>query len=326
MINTFNQIHEKILESKSIALVSHKFPDGDTLWSATAMYEVIKTNFINKHVDIVNYDWVAEKLSFLHNSDKVISRFDYEKYDLCIFLDIWSIILAWYWVKKDFPIKCLINIDHHATNVSYGDINLIATNKPSTTTVLYDFFVAMNYKINKNAATSLLTWIYTDTGAFIYSNVKPETFKISAELVELGWNINIIASNFFLNNTFAFIKLYNIVVKRLKISWDWVGFSYLLKEDILESGCKYEEMDWVVWRLNMLDNVKYVCFLYEKWGLVKGSLRTTRDDVDLTQYAKLYNWWWHKKACWFTLEWHISMSESKKIFVKCIDNSIINFY
>ncbi|EKE29133.1 MAG: hypothetical protein ACD_2C00221G0015 [uncultured bacterium (gcode 4)] len=326
MINIYNQIHEKIKESKNIALVSHKFPDGDTLGSVTALYETIMTNFEMKNVDIVNFDWVAEKLSFLPNSEKIINRFDYEKYDLCIFLDIANIILAWYWEKKDFPVKCLINIDHHASNISYWDINLIETNKPSTTTVLYDFFVAMGYEMDEKVATALLTWIYTDTWAFIYSNVNPETFESSAELLELWGNINIIASNFFLNNTFAFVKLLKIVLKRLKINWEGVGFSYLKKEDILESGCKYEEMDWVVWRMNALDNVKYVCFLYEKWWLVKGSLRTTRDDVDLTVYAKKYNWWWHKKACWFTLEWNIALTESNKVYVECIDNSIINFF
>jgi bifunctional oligoribonuclease and PAP phosphatase NrnA len=326
MREIYKKIDTKIRESKSIVLVTHKFPDGDTLWSATWMREMILTNFKWKNVDIVNLDWVAEKLSFLYWSETVVNKFDYLKYDLCIFLDVGNISLAWYWEINDYKCSFVINIDHHASNIAYGDLNLINTNKPSTTVVLYDFFVSMGYIISPNIATSLLTWIYTDTWAFVYSNVSTETFEISAKLVELGWNIEVIASNFFLNNTFDFVKLFGLVLERLKINGDWIALSYLLKKDILESGCKYEEMDWVVWRLNMLENVKYVIFLYEKAWLVKWSLRTTREDVDLTRIAKKYNWWWHKKACWFALEGEININEWNELSVKLIDNNIVNFF
>lgn len=324
MNEIYSQIHNKILQSKNIALVSHRFPDWDSLWSLTAMYNMINNNFDKKNIDMICYDNVAEKLSFLSNSDKIINKFDWNKYDLCIFLDIWNIILAWFWEKEVLNCNFLINIDHHQSNIWYWDINLVDIKQPATAALIYDFFITQGYIINQDIATSLLTWIYTDTWAFIYSNVLPSTFRIASRLVELWWNIELISSNFFLNNTFDFFNLFSVALERLKINKNWIAFTYLKKEDIINSGCKYEELDWIVWRLNMLDNKKYVVFIYEKWDIVKWSFRTTREDVDLTQIASKYNWWWHRKACWLTLDWQIEVDENN-VFVKMYDWREINF-
>lgn len=324
MKNIYSQIHEKILESKNIALVSHRFPDWDTLGSITAMKNIIETNFKNKNVDMICFDILPEKLSFLHWSENIINKFDWNRYDICIFLDIWNIILTWFWERSTINCSFLINIDHHQSNIWYWDINLVDMNRPSTTAVLFDFIEYNNYKINSDIATSFLTWIYTDTWAFIYSNVKPKTFSIASKLVEMWWDIKLISSNFFLNNTFDFIKLFWLTLERLKVSKKWVAISYLTKEDILSSWCKYEELDWIVWRLNMLDNKKYVIFIYEKWDIVKWSFRTSRDDVDLTKIASKYNGWWHRKACWLTLDWQLSFRWNN-VFVKMYDWSEIDF-
>lgn len=319
-------VNKKIKESSNIALISHRFPDWDTLGSATALYEIILTNFEWKNVDIVNFDSVAEKLSFLPNSEKISKNFEIDKYDLLIFLDIGNIVLAWWGEIKDFKWKTIINIDHHFANINYWDINLVDISKPSTTSILYDYFKSMDYKINSRVATSLLTWIYTDTGAFMYSNVTPGTFEDAAELLSKWWDLEAISSNFFLNNTFEFVKLFGLALQRLKISKEGVALSYLKKEDIINSWCKYEELDWIVWRLNMLDNIRYVLFLYEKWDIVKGSLRTTREDIDLNDIARPLNWWWHKKACWLSLEWNIELDKNGHLTIKMINWSIKEFF
>lgn len=325
MKNIYNQIHQKIKESDNIAIIWHRFPDGDTMSSMVAMYGIIRDNFESKNVDLVNSDVLPEKLKFLTNWITVNKEL-IKKYDLYIFVDIWDIKLAWFGQTKDNYKNCfIINIDHHPFNINYWDINLIWAQKASTTEVLYDYFTSENYKISPDAATALLTWIYTDTWAFSYSNTTETSFWISADLLELWWKIKPIVNNFFNNNTFDFIKLLWVVFKRLKISKEWIGISYLKKEDIINSWCKYEELDWIVWRLNKLSNVKYIYFLYEKWDFVKWSLRTIKDDINLAEIAKTHNGWWHRQASAFMYEWEINIDENKKISIKTQDN-IINFF
>lgn len=321
----YKSIHECILNAEKIALVSHKSPDWDTLWSMTAMYSMIKSNFSWKDVDMINLDGIAEKLSFLPGSSIISRQYNKGNYDLCIYLDVWDIKLAWIWQKDDIWTKYLINVDHHIVNALYWDINLVDTHEPSTTSILFRFFEAMDYIIDKDTATALLTWIYTDTWAFIYSAVKPDTFDIAAKLLELWWDLEVISKNFFLSNSCEFVKLFWIVLERLVVNWDWVALSYLTREDIINSWCKYEELDWIVWRLNTLNNIKYVSFFYEKQDIVKCSLRTSREDVDLTSIAKIYSWWWHRKASAFSIEWKIEMSSTWAFQIRWIDNTINKF-
>lgn len=90
----YQEIHEKIRDAKHIALISHKFPDGDTLGSMTALAEAIRINFKGKQIDMINKSGPAEKLSFLVGTERIIGRFENIRYDLCIFLDCGGIHLA----------------------------------------------------------------------------------------------------------------------------------------------------------------------------------------------------------------------------------------
>jgi nanoRNase/pAp phosphatase (c-di-AMP/oligoRNAs hydrolase) len=62
--------------------------------------------------------------------------------------------------------------------------------------------------------------------------------------------------------------------------------------------------------LNSADWIKYSVILTQKWEYVKWSLRTLRDDIDLTDLAKKHGWWGHKKASGFTVRGNIEEFKS----------------
>ena len=325
MKDIYLKIDQKIRDANNIAIITHRNPDGDTIGSASALRNTIKINFNKKNISIVNADWIPEALKYLDNISDTICELDVKLYDLYIFLDVASLKLTSFIDENNFQLKNTINIDHHISNNWYWDVSLIDIKKPSTTAVLYDFFVSMKYEINKDIATALLTGIYTDTGSLIFDNTNAETFNVVAELVLSGWDVRIIADNIFLNSSVNFIKLLWLTLDRLVIK-DNFWFSYLTKVDIENSWCDYEEMVWIVWRLNTLDEVDYTCFIYEKWNWVKGSLRTNKEDMDLTLIAKKHWWWWHKKASAFIYNNSaIEINENWNVFVKTADNNLIQF-
>ncbi|MDD2487571.1 MAG: bifunctional oligoribonuclease/PAP phosphatase NrnA [Candidatus Gracilibacteria bacterium] len=325
MKNIYLQIDEEIRKANTIGVISHMSPDGDAIGSTTALYEILDFNFPSKKINVINLDDVPGNLVFLPNAEKITKDFSINDFDLIITVDIGAFKLNGFGEDKEivFKDKMLINIDHHLTNEFYGNINLVDISKPSTTSVLYDFFVAMEYKINKNAALCLLTGIYTDTGSFIYSNVTPDTFTISSELMNIGGDPTIINDEFFSNNSFEFLKLYSIVLDRFTLK-DNVGISYIKKEDLEECNCIHNELGIVVSKLNQVEGIDYVCFLSEKGNMVKGSLRTYKEDVDLTKIAKRYNGGGHKKASAFTIEGKIKI-EDGKIAVEKTNGEIIYF-
>lgn len=318
-------IDDKIEASSNIAIITHISPDGDTLGSATALYEVIMTNFKNKKIDIINKE-KASLFSFLPNFEKITPDFDINKYDLVFTIDIASLKLAWFWENKKFIFKDveLINIDHHISNQFYWDINLVDSSTPAASVVLYDFFKNRGYIINSRAATCLLTWIYTDTWAFVYSNANQHSFKVTANLIEKWWDIEIIDREFFSSLNFKFLQLYSVILERLTIK-DNYGISYMKNEDLEKIWCNEEFNWWLISpKLNHLSGVDYIIFLYEKGDKVKWSLRTNKNNFDLTKIAAKFWWWWHCKASGFMIDGNLCI-ENNKIFIKKPDWELIYF-
>ena len=85
----------------------------------------------------------------------------------------------------------VINIDHHASNNDFGQINLVDVVAASTTEVLYKVLLEAEQKyekklITEDVATLLLAGIITDTGSFQHANTSPKSMEVSAELLDLG--------------------------------------------------------------------------------------------------------------------------------------------
>lgn len=325
MNKLYKQISEKISNAQKIAIIAHRNPDGDTIGSVAAIKESILINYKNKsQIDIISIDWVPEYLKYLDKIWETKKDFWDTKYDLYIFLDNATPKMTWFLYEDNLELVNTINIDHHISNTNFWEINLVWVDKPSTTSVLYDYFISEGLEINNYIATALLTWIYTDTWSLIFDNTTPETFEEVAHLMEKWWDIQKVADNIFLNSSTNFIWLLGLTLDRLKIV-DNYWFSYLTKEDIISSGCDYEELVWIVWRLNSLNWVDYICFIYEKWeNMVKWSLRTNRDNIDLTQIAKVHWWWWHRKASAFTYSGKIEIN-SDGVHIRTEDNKLIKF-
>src|SRR5699024_1995736 len=78
-------------------------------------------------------------------------------------------------LEQSYP---LLNIDHHATNDHYGDVNVVFADKSATAEVLYDFVQYLQLTWNRAFAEVVYTGVMTDTGGFRYANTSPETMKL----------------------------------------------------------------------------------------------------------------------------------------------------
>src|SRR6185295_885882 len=82
--------------------------------------------------------------------------------------------------------KTLVNVDHHFSNDSYGDYNLVLPEASATGEVVYHLIKALKVPVDKGIAESVYTSIVTDTGGFRYSNTTPHVLRLAAELVDAG--------------------------------------------------------------------------------------------------------------------------------------------
>ena len=203
---------------------------------------------------------------------------------------------------KDHP-ATIINIDHHVTNERYGDLNLVHPTASSTCEILYHYFYHNHIPLNHRMATSLLTGLTTDTGNFTNAATSASALAVGGELIRSGGNYQLINDETLRNKSVDALRLWGVVLSRLKHE-EALGIThtYITKSDLETYHVPENETEGIANFLNNLDNTRVALILKENdGGLVKGSFRTTRDDVDVSAMAKSLGGGGHKKAAGFTV-------------------------
>ncbi len=312
--NISNAIREEINKAHNILLLSHKKPDGDTSGSNLALHIYLKS--IGKKVTSFCLDKLPDYLKFLPqnnlmtNDHLVFSK----KYEVVIVLDSGSLEYAGVANLLTSLINkyTLINIDHHATNPLYGDINLVITSASSTCEVVFRLLKDWQIEWNKSIATCLACGIITDTGGFLNPATNYQSLLAASELVDNGANINKIVQTTLTQNNLLDLKIWGKAFQRLtKVPKYDLVYTFLTKEDYEEYGVSKTAADNLVNFLQLLKEARLVLLLTEAKGMIKGSFRTTEKDLNVAQLAKLLGGGGHKKAAAFSFPGKLSIEDNK---------------
>ncbi len=286
-----------IVEAKHILLVSHVNPDGDTLGSALALYDVIKRT--GKKASLYNATKELPRIyDFLPNINRVRDKLP-KYYDLIVSFDCGSLDRLKL-DKKDFT---LINIDHHMSNQMFGDINVVDISSASAGMVVYELLKKNDIKISADCATCLYTTIVEDTGFFSYSCLNENTFECAAKLVSYGADAKQIAM--FLKNRVSLAKtrLLGYVLNSFDLYFDAkVALVYIDKQVLARTGAKRYDTKNIVNVLRDIITVEVsIMILEEKNGGFKVSLRS-EEDIDVSSIAKDFAGGGHKNSAGFEVK------------------------
>lgn len=301
------QIYIALQGAKNILLVPHQKPDGDALGSVTALMHLLRT-MEKKHAIFCATEY-TKKLNFLPGVETLTTNPDIwkkEQFDLVLVVDSGDLGYAGvsHHIYELNPKPFIINIDHHPTNERFGDLNLVIEKASSTCEILYNFFVLNNLNIDSHIATCLLTGIITDTGNFTNSATTVQSLQIASNLIRKGANIKLIKEIVFKDKSVDGLKLWGTMLSRLtKHDTHQIVYTYITQQEMKDHHVDDSEVEGVANFMNSLSEGKAALVLKElPDGKVKGSFRTTRDDVDVSHYAKKLGGGGHVKAAGFTVD------------------------
>lgn len=306
--NIARKIHQAMLSADNFLIVPHQNPDGDALGSASAFASYLRQ--IGKQYDIFCASPAPKQFNFLPHArsienDRIVLE---KKHDIIIALD--SSNIDYTGAKdaidgKDHDRKpVVINIDHHATNSKYGNLNLVIPSSSSTAEVLYNFFISSQIKITDEMATALLTGIVTDTDMFSNKGTTKSSLAIACELMKKRAEMKIIKEYLVFDKPINALKLLGVILGRLQIHSETnIAYTHYTQADLINHKIKQEEFDGVANLLNFLSEGAAALVLIEKMdGTIKASLRTTRDTCDVAAIAKLFDGGGHAKAAGFSIK------------------------
>jgi len=303
-----DKIIAKIFSSDKILLIIHENPDGDTLAAASALFQMLTK--IGKIPAMVCKDPVPQPFLFLSEITQIHHDLLFGDFDIILVIDCGDLRRTGFAERlKKFARtkkKILINIDHHPKNDLHklASFNLIDYKASSTSEIVYELLRKMGSEFNKDIATALLTGLYTDTGGFKHANTSAKTLEIAADLLRAGGRIRMITKNVSLNKTVATMKLWGLVLNRLRCNHTLkIVSSVVTRQDLAHCQASEEDLAGVVNLINSVsDSMAAILFYETQDGKIRASLRTENDYIDVSRIANIFGGGGHKRASGFTID------------------------
>ncbi len=309
-VNAF-QIAKALKEAQKIAIFGHVLPDSDCYGSVFGMKAALAK--AGKEVFVYLDARIPYNLEFFKDFDDLKTYSHFQNADIALVFDASALdrvenleILKSY---KDNGAPVFV-IDHHIPGgiSDFADFLWQDSDKSSASEMAFDILKAAGFSIDKGAATFFLAGIEGDTGGFQHQNTTRESLEAAGYLISKGARYRLIADNL-LNpqNGLNILKLYGLVLERLIYNKKYQTVtSYLTLEDAKKFGVEGDSYSGVANLLNVIDGAKAIIFISEReGGIIKVSLRTRDEGVDVQKLAGMLGGGGHVKASGFTVKGRI---------------------
>jgi len=266
------ELVDTLRRAKTIAIVSHRDPDPDTIGSGIALGLALDS--LGKRVTLHCADPVPEHARFLTWADRYTSAPPPNTCDLIVTVDFGSADRA----KFALPTgPTLVNIDHHASNDGFGSVNLVDVTSAATAELVSRVIDALGVKWTADMATAALVGIMTDTGSFQFPSTDSRALERAARLREAGADLQAITYNVFRNKRFQALKLWGFAFSRLRREQEGaLVWTEVTREDFASAEALDEDVSGLVEQIARASGMR-VALLFNEHdaGRIKVSCRTS---------------------------------------------------
>jgi phosphoesterase RecJ-like protein len=287
---------ESIKENNKFLIVSHKYPDGDSIGSQIALALGLKK--MGKDYFIYNEDPPTDRYSRFKKINLIKTKKEDFNEDITFIIDSASLDRIGNIKNEIDHEKPIINLDHHVSNEKFGDINIVKPYYSSTAEIIYELLNKLT-EIDKEIATYIYIGILTDTGSFRYPNTTSHSLRVASKLVNYGVVASQVSEFIWFTDPPARIKLLGDVLQNITLH-DKFSIMFVTREMLINRGAKEEDTNEFVDYGLTIKNVKATAMIKEReGGILKVSLRS-KNDVSVQELAAEYGGGGHKTAAGFT--------------------------
>lgn len=298
------KVHPKVVDrildavkgSESFCIVGHIRPDGDCIGSQLGLSMALIN--AGKKVTCWNQDTVPAKLAFL-DSKKLIEKPEKGRaFDCVIATDCASLERLGTAAECIDDRKIFINIDHHASNTRYAEINWVSPREPSTGELIFRLLKAANWPITPAISDCLFTAVSTDTGSFQYPTTRPATYHVAGELVKRGANLAKICDEVYQSYPLARVRLLRHVYNKFRLTHNnQIAYFWLKKSDYTRTGSDPSDSEGLIDHIRDIEPVVIACMFEEVDPvLTRISLRSKSAKVDVNKVAQMFGGGGHPAA------------------------------
>lgn len=297
-----HEVAALVRSAPRICLTTHVNPDGDGLGSEVGLVHILRAQGID--AVITNPTPTPERFGFLFADLPGVDRSgqavkELRRADAILVLDIADLarlgILAETVRDRGVPVAC---IDHH---VSKGVLpegpRFVDPTAAATGELIFLLAQELGWSVPAEAARALYVALVTDTGGFRFSNTKPRTLQVAAQLLDRGVDTEQIYLDVYANAPVGRPRLLAEVLQTLVheealgLAWVTVPPGSLERHEV-----DPDDLDGVVEHARSIRGVRLALLFREmSGGRVKVSFRSV-GSVDVAELARRFGGGGHTKA------------------------------
>ena len=300
------QLRTLLRAAQKPVVVTHAKVDADAVGSTVAMVHLCRALGHPETIGVPGDGLLPGYLRFLDAGEVLVEphSVDWQAADLLIFVDCADAARAGQAADMALAARDaqtqVVNIDHHVTNTRFGDLDLVVPDASATCQILERMFEALNVPIGAECATVMLAGIYGDTLGLKTPSSTPDAMRASAMLVESGADLDTIVDHLFRKKPYSSIKLWGEALQHV----DWRGrliWAYVDQDMLNRAGAEMSEAEGFVNFITGAIGAFAAALLYKEEKGWRVSLRSIRDDVNVSDLAKRYGGGGHPRAAGATL-------------------------
>ena len=304
---------------RRVCVTTHVNPDGDGLGSEAGLLHLLRARGVDAVV--TNPTPTPPRFGFLFEGLPGADRTreavkELRRADVIVVLDISD--LGRLGMLTDtvrdraaagVPLVC---IDHH---VSDGQLppgpRYLDTKAAATGELIYEVALANGWPLVPEAAQALYVALLTDTGGFRFSNTRPRTLRVAADLLETGLDPERIYLRVYAGQPEGRPRMIGEALQTLVVEPEH-GLAWVtIPTGALERhGLTSDDLDGVVEFPRSIEGVRMALLFREiSQGRVKVSLRSV-GEVDVADFAQPFGGGGHRKAAGLSLQGSLAEVQS----------------
>ena len=213
-------------------ILTHQYPDGDTLGSAYALGAALQQ--LGKKVRVVCSDVIPGKYAFITEAAKWD---DFTPSHYCA-VDVADPRLLGEELEA-YSMLVELCIDHHASNTYYAE-NLLYKNYAANAMLVYEIIKELGVTVTPTIAEALYTGMATDTGCFRYSNTDALCHRMAADMLDVGIRSDFINRVMFDIKSRRRMELERLALAAIHYEWDGRCAVMPLTVEMLEKSSALE--------------------------------------------------------------------------------------
>jgi phosphoesterase RecJ-like protein len=287
---------------KRVCLTTHVNPDGDGLGSEIGLLHLLRTRGVDAVVTNPTstpsrFGFLFDELPGCDRSAQAIKEL--RRADVIVVLDISDLgrlgMLGDTVRDAGVPVAC---VDHHVSDgmlppgPRYLDPTAAATGE-----LIYEIALANSWPLTPDVGQALYVALLTDTGGFRFSNTRPRTLRVAADLLETGVDAEQIYLDVYAKAPEGRPRLFAEALQTLVVEPQH-GLAWVTVPPgaIERLGVTSDDLDGVVEFPRSIEGVRMALLFREAaQGRIKVSLRSV-GNVDVAEFAKQFGGGGHRKA------------------------------